>query len=802
LKSLRLFYFALIFLTGDCSSIQAQLISTIAGNGIQGYSGNGAQAVLSENHGPWGTIVDKSGNIYFADPDNNVISKVDVTGVITRWAGTGTGGYSGDGGQANAAQLLGPSFLTSDEKGNVYFVDDLNTRVRKIDTAGLITTIAGNGLLGYSGDGGPAIAASFNLIFGATPDNLGNIYISDLQNNVLRKVDVLGIVTTIAGTGISGFSGDNGLAILAQLNYPFQVAIDKVGNIYIPDEGNRRVRKIDKSGIITTIAGDGVFGYSGDGGPAVLARVGVVYQVQIDASGQIFLADEGSNVIRKIDCSGIITTYAGTGTAGFTGDGGPAGAVELQNPVSAGTDATGDIYISDQFNYRIRKVTNTPISVNSSQPSMNKICQGSNAIFNCNYLSANSYQWQIYHGDGWISLSDNAQYTGSSSNSLTVIDPSAGFSGNQYRCVIASSCNFYVSNTDTLLVSGGPVSIHISTPSDSICAGTSAVFSADIKAVEPNLVYDWKLNGISTGTNSPVYSTNTLLDNDNISCTVTVNSSCSAAIIVQSNIIQVHVTDSLTPTLTISSSANQICFGTPVSFLASATNEGSKPIFEWEINGSRVGGSLTNYENDSLLNGDIVSCMLISNLSCVAPVQSTNRIIMIVHQLPQVDAGNDTTITPGKLVLLNPLIAGNIATFRWLPAIGLDDPNKPDPVAQPTVSTTYSLFVTDNYGCKASDSVKINVYSKLRMPNAFSPDGNGINDVFRIPPQSQMSIKRFSIFNRWGVRVFETSDAGMGWDGKFNNIPQVIGTYVWVIEFIDPISNQSMKDSGTVILIR
>ena len=801
LKKIRPLCISLIFILVDFIHLYAQVITTVAGNGLQGYSGNGGQALLSENRGPWGTVVDRSGNIYFADPDNNVISKIDANGIITRWAGTGVGGFSGDGGPASQAQLLNPSFLTSDDSGNLFFVDDQNTRVRKIDTNGIVTTVAGNGLFGYSGDGGPAIAASFNLIFGASPDNKGSLYISDLQNSVIRKVDISGNITTIAGTGVSGFSGDNGPAKSAQLNFPFQVAIDKSGNIYIPDEGNKRIRKIDNSGIITTIAGNGTFGYSGDGGPAILSQVGVIYQVQIDASGQIFLADQGNHVIRKIDCAGIITTYAGTGTAGFDGDGGPATSADLQYPLNVGTDVTGNIYISDHLNYRIRKVTNTPIFLNNSQPTMNKVCLGTSATFTCNYLSANTFQWQILNGNTWISLIDNSQYSGSATNVLTVIGPTSSFSGSQYRCVIASSCNFYISNTDTLLVSGGNISIDISTPSDSICAGTNAIFSANIKANQTDLIYSWKLNGIKTGTNSPIYSTNLLLNNDMISCTLIDTSTCSSIVTMESNTIKMHVTDSLMTTLTISSQGNPSCFGAPINFLATATNEGSNPKFVWEVNGSSNGFGSSHFESDSLLNGDIISCMLISGMSCTAPAHS-NNISTIIYPLFKVDAGRDTTISLGKFVQLTPMITGDVLNFQWSPALGLDDPFRMDPIASPLISTTYRLIGVDNNGCESIDSVKINVYSKLSMPNAFPPDGNGVNDVFRIPPKTPITIKSFSIFDRWGVRVFETSDANKGWDGKFNSNPQEIGTYVWVISYLDPISNQSMQDSGTVTLVR
>ncbi len=266
---------------------------------------------------------------------------------------------------------------------------------------------------------------------------------------------------------------------------------------------------------------------------------------------------------------------------------------------------------------------------------------------------------------------------------------------------------------------------------------------------------------------------------------VTDNSSCTAVDTVQSNVIRMQVTDSSEPVITITSSENPVCSGEPVHFLATSTNQGSDPVYQWQINGSGIGNSLPDFQSGTLADGDVVSCLLTSSLACAAPVQSTG-ITMIVHLSPQVDAGNDTVIIPGKSVQLNPVVTGNIITYTWSPSIGLDDPSEPGALASPAISTTYHLTVTDNNGCIASDSLKILVYSKLKMPNAFSPNGNGVNDIFRIPPAIPLNIKSFSVYDRWGIKVFETADAGKGWYGEFNNVSQVTGTYVWMIQYIDP----------------
>ena len=215
--------------------------------------------------------VDASGNLYIADTGNNRIRKVSATGIITTVAGNGSAGYSGDGGPATSAQLDGPEGVAVDGSGNLYIADTCNNRIRKVSATGIITTVAGNGSAGYSGDGGPATSAQLSLPAGVAVDGSGNLYIADSGNNRIRKVSATGIITTVAGNGSPGYSGDGGPATSAQLNQPAGVAVDASGNLYIADSSNNRIRKVSATGIITTVAGNGFDGYSGDGGPATSA---------------------------------------------------------------------------------------------------------------------------------------------------------------------------------------------------------------------------------------------------------------------------------------------------------------------------------------------------------------------------------------------------------------------------------------------------------------------------------------------------------------------------------------------------
>jgi sugar lactone lactonase YvrE len=345
---------------------KAQTISTIAGNGTAGYSGDGGAATAAKINGPFGVAVDGAGNVFVSDSRNNRIRKVDASGIITTIAGTGTPGFSGDGGIATAAQLDSPATIAIDLSGNLYIADGGTDypRVRMINAAGIITTIAGDGSWGFNGDSISATAAQLTAIAGVAVDNSGNLYIADYNVSRIRKVNTSGIITTIAGTAMYGFSGDGGPSTAAQIFFPSGVAVDNSGNVYISDEGNHRIRKINSSGIINTIAGTGSATVSGDGGVATAASINDPYNVSVDDSGNVYYPEGGNSTIRKINTSGIITTVAGNGTAGFSGDGGPATSAKLNYPNAVAIDSSGNLYIAEDNN-RIRKVSVLPTSVNS-----------------------------------------------------------------------------------------------------------------------------------------------------------------------------------------------------------------------------------------------------------------------------------------------------------------------------------------------------------------------------------------------------------------------------------------------------
>ena len=347
-----------IWLILSASPSQSQgIIATIAGNGDPAFTGDGGSATTAALNHPWGLAIDSTGAIYISDTDNRRIRRVSPGGIISTIAGDGVSGGSGDGGSALNASLSDVAGVAIDAAGNVYFGDASNRRVRKVTPSGIISTVAGNGTEGFSGDGGAATDATLNRPTFVAVDSAGRFYIADSSNRRIRRVAADGTITTIAGNGLAGFSGDGGPATLASLASPLGIALDKAGNLYIADADNHRIRRIDLRGVITTVAGNGVEGFAGDQGPATRASLNYPEDVAIDGSGNLFIADSGNNRIRKIDSSGVISTIAGTIDNGFSGDGGPSLEAVLNFPWGLTTDAAGSVYIADRVNNRIRKIS-------------------------------------------------------------------------------------------------------------------------------------------------------------------------------------------------------------------------------------------------------------------------------------------------------------------------------------------------------------------------------------------------------------------------------------------------------------
>lgn len=483
---------------------QAQIISTIVGDGFAGFTGDGGAATSARLNTPYGICTDAAGNIYIPDAGNRRLRKIDPSGVISTIAGTGVLGYSGDGGPASAAQLNEPSCVFADGSGNIFIADQYNNCVRKIDVSGIITTVAGNGTAGFSGDGGAATSAKLNRPYSVAVDASGNIFIADRLNNRIRKVNTSGTISTFAGAGTAGFSGDGGTATAAQLFQPVSLCISSGGDMYITDWGNYRVRKVNAAGTISTIAGDGSLSYA-DGVPAISTGLIYPYGVSIDCGGNIYVGEANGYRVRRINTSGVIHTIAGNGTFGYSGDGGPATAAQLLFPMALAIDAAGDMLVSDQGNHCIRKITNPGAGVTITGPS--SVCVGGTAT-----LSAATSGGTWGTTTGRTSITGGGVYTG-----LTVGVDTITYTG----CSSVTRFPVSVNTTPTVSAISGPDSVCVGatiTLTDPTSGGVWSSGSTSIATISSGGV----VSGVTAGTATITYRVTTSCGSASAYKTVTV----------------------------------------------------------------------------------------------------------------------------------------------------------------------------------------------------------------------------------------------------------------------------------------
>jgi hypothetical protein len=757
------------FLFFICHVLDAQTISTIAGNNTSSYSGDGGSALSAAIGAPWGVSLDKYGNRYIADGMNNVVRKVNASGIITTVAGNGTPGYSGDGGAATSAQLNYPQAVATDNAGNIYIADDANYVVRKVNTAGIISTFAGTaGVGGYSGDGGAATSAQLYGAIGLAIDKKGNVYISD-GNEYVRKVDTSGIISTYAG-GTYGYSGDGAAATLAGMANPAGLAIDDTGNLFIADNQNNVIRKVDTFGTISTIAGDGYLAesggfpptgaYNGDGGPAILAELNEPFGVAADKWGNIFIGDQSNNVVRKVDATGTITTVAGDGYnasigyGSYSGDSGLAVNATLNYPAGVAIDSVGHLYIADENNYVIREVQ--PITIVATGG--DTVCSGLPVTFTAASTIGGPlviYQWKVNgisagidnnvfspdsvsNGDiitcSLLKGADSSYIYGSDAITMTVIStitpavtistpsmtecsgsaitftavPTGGGASPFYKWhindsvitgVTGDTLNFMPSpsitatgayvvkvslvssaacaspsdvdapvKTITIVTPGTPVITISSSGSDTLCSGSSAILSATVTDGGAFPSFQWTVNGVAAGTGS----TFTYLPSsgDTVQCILS-TTTCSGADTVSSNTIKLTVNPTSTPSVTITASSDTSCSGVAVGFAAFPVNGGSTPVYTWLVNGVSETGTGSTFSYDPA-NGDTVSCILTSSMSCLtSPTTSSNGILMTVHPsvVPSVtiaaDAGDTVCAGSSEYFIASVLNGGTVPAYTW-----------------------------------------------------------------------------------------------------------------------------------------
>ncbi|WP_301926886.1 T9SS type B sorting domain-containing protein [Ferruginibacter sp.] len=873
-----------------------QLITTIAGNGTGGFSGDGGPALSAQLDKPVGMCFDAAGNMFIAEYGNQRIRKIDaVTGLTSTIAGNGTGGFSGDGGPAINAQLNHPVYLVTDKQNHLYISDYLNLRVRMVDlTTGIITTIAGNGTENYVS--GARADQTGMLPYGLAFDNNGDLFISQrpgpfasYTTNIISKVNMLtGIVTTFAGNGQYIFSGDGGPALQAAFCYPMGMCFDASNNLYVADNIDVRIRKIDAiTGIVTTVAGDGTVNDNApDGTLATQVGISSPTDVKIDADGNLIYVDYNNISIRKVNMlTGVMSTLAGMSSAGFGADCVSPTSVPMGEPRAVAFDSKGNLCFTDQDYNRIRSIIpGTPSSITIA-PSSSDVCLQNVVTFSAHTTGASAqafYQWTkngvnagtnsdaytdtFHKGDVVVCMLTpgtcgntqvaSAPYTltgtfevtpvvtieatsteicagtaitftatnvsGSLNPSFewyinnqlaatgsTVFNSNTLKDGDIVQCIMRMPmCNFGTtkdySNADTIRVY---TSLHptvgIAASSPAVCKGSPVTFIATVLETGPAPVYQWKINGASVGINNAIFQTAGLQNGDVVSCAITTApaNSCLPVQTVASNEIVMTIQEPVNPSLQIKALQTGLCQGDSVQLLAVVTPQIQQAVFKWQVNNTTVSG--TNlYTVQHAADGDQISCSIDIGGCAVAPTITSNTIKLLVHPLPLVTLNPaDTVVGAGVSVQLTGTVPGTGFNFFWRPADKLQSSTTLNAITVPMqTATTFELNVTSADGCTTVKEAIIKVNSKLYMPAAFTPNGDRKNDVFRIPPNVSFQLESFSIFDRWGNKIFSTSDISKGWDGTYMGKPFRSNSFIFLITGRD--NKGIVKQKGSFLLIR
>lgn len=436
------------------------------------------------------------------------------------------------------------------------------------------------------------------------------------------------------------------------------------------------------------------------------------------------------------------------------------------------------------------------------------LCDGSVPVLHLSTTVENNcfpsavYQWQ-QSADGGTSWNNIA---GAASVSLTL--PPGRPGSELYRMTVADAGN---AGIKTCSVASDPVMVNIlrlPQPSVSIsaspyvCVGQAVNFAASTVDGGPGPLFQWKLNGVNAGTGDSSFALAAPASSDIVSCVMTSDAACAVDPVVASNSLSVPVVPIPVTGVDMAASAERVCQDSLVVFTGTPSNGGSDPSFEWLVNGMVVDSSGPVFATRQLKNGDVVGLLMKGGLRCSPTVGAPEVVTMTVWDLPTIAMFTDTVIAGGSSLLMAPVIGGDISSYQWSPAVGLSDATVADPVARPSGTTEYQLEVTTFEGCRASASAKVEVYYDVQMPGAFTPNGDGHNDVYRIPPVIPVHIRRLAVFNRYGAMVFLTENVSVGWDGTINGVAQPAGAYVWEVEYDNPVTRRVEKKKGTLILIR
>jgi gliding motility-associated-like protein len=668
--------------------------------------------------------------------------------------------------------FAGPLGVAFDVSGNFYVAENNSYVVRKIDAKGQVTTYAGTGVKGYAD--GPSNTAMFSSVIGIACDSLGNVYVADSGNNTIRKISTSGMVSSFAGNPTRGYVDGKGTN--AGFNQPYGMAFDKHQNLYVTDKGNYRIRKITPDGTVTTFAGPK------SPGTTAVASFGDLYGLAIDAQGNVYICDHKPECIWKITQDGTVSVYAGNGVSNYVD--GPGLSASFIGPNALTFDSAGNLYVADTF--IVRKIsTNGDVStVAGSYTSGFVDGQGKSALFTIMLGISLDLCGNIFVSDFYNSMIRKITQSGvvstvAGSGAQTVINGNVG----------ATSCQSSMLQVP-VLVQSTPV--------------ITSVFN-NVTVTDCSNLADYTLKAQATD-NCPVGAikftqsppANTVFKDDSpVTVTITATDSTGGSSSVSFKVTPVNTASAPGRSVTVTTATDKICQGMPVTFNAQVINGDTGTNYQWLVNGKDTGPDSPEFTTSTLNDGDIVNCAVTTGSGCGIPNTGLD-IKMSVSPVPSIVLAPIQHILPGAGVQLNPQITGDIATYTWTPATGLSNAAIPNPGASPGINTTYKLTVTSTAGCTDTASVNVLIIERITIPNTFTPNNDGINDLWNIPYLTNYQNCTVNIFNRYGQRVFHTIGYGNPWNGTINGKPLPMGSYYYIIDLKDG----SKPRSGEVTILR
>lgn len=709
------------------------LIVTYSGSGNPGYKEGGPTSVTYKQ--PAGVVLDASGNLYIADYLNNVIRKVDPNGASSTLAGSGQPTFLD--GKGTNASFNRPGGIAITASGDLYVADSYNNRIRKITADGTVTTFAGSGVAGPAN--GTGTTANFNTPTGIAIDAAGYIYVADSGNNLIRKISPLGEVSTLAGSGSLGSA--NGNTTSATFNAPQNLTVDAGGNVYVTDMGNNLIRKITSSGDVTTYAGNGSAG--GQNGAALSASFNKPSGIVADDIGDLFISDLGGNLIRMIDPAGEVITLAGDGSSNGLNNTGTA--ASFNSPRGLALDGSRKLYIADSFDNNIRTAVTVGYRIDKPLPS-GMIFSNSTGIISGkpNVLSPlTNYPVTGYNVYGSSKTSVDIEVVNTQTIAFSPIPPktfcdkdfdpgATGTSQITYTSsdervakVINNKIHIVGAGTTTITASDGTStfprtltvtaavipSLTITPSSADDCAGNMVTYKATPVNGGDSPHYQWLVDGRPTGDDSPVFAVNSLANNDKITCVLT-SSACTINAEATSNEAVFVLDPPLTASVTIASSlTGLVCAGTEVTFTATPSMPDLATAYQWQINSNNVGANSATFTTKALVEGDKVTCIVTSQGKC----------------------------------LVTPAIISNEITIHF------------NPVSQCVIS----------------------------IPNTFTPNGDGINDLWNITALAYYPDCTLNVYSRYGSLVYRSVGYGTPWDGTSSGRRLPVGTYYYILDLND-----------------